>query len=126
MSLPLPRRSAARNEACPPAPKVASTTVSPGLTARSSRTSSARTGTWSVALVCKAFGNILRTPFDFGQLLAPRGAVPDLEPVVDACDDDFPTELRVLDQLGGNHHAALSVELGLGRPGEEEALDPAP
>ena len=32
----------------------------------------------------------------------------------------------MLDQLGGNHHAALFVELGLGGPGEEEALDPAP
>src|SRR5204863_2450028 len=48
-----------------------------GCTARSSRTSSGRTGTWSVALVCKTFGNIFRTPFDFGQFFAPGGAVPD-------------------------------------------------
>src|SRR5438552_5987244 len=123
ISLPRPARSAASSDACPPAPKVASTTVSPGLTARSSRTSSARTGTWSVALVCKAFGNILRTPFHFGQFLAPRGAVPDLQPVVDAGDDDFAAQLGVLDQLGRDHHAALFVELGLGRPREEEALD---
>src|ERR687887_1351089 len=126
ISLPRPPRSAASSAAWPPAPNVPSTTVSPGLTARSSRTSSARTGTWSVALVCKAFGNILRTPFDFGQLLAPRGAVPDLEPVVDARDDDFAAQLRVLDQLGRDHHAALFVAVGLGRPREEEALDAPP
>ena len=30
------------------------------------------------------------------------------------------------EQLGGDHHAALFVEVGLGRPGEEEAVDPAP
>src|SRR5512133_387554 len=124
ISLPRSLRSAASSEACPPAPKVASTTVSPGCTASSSRTSSGRTGTWSVALVCKAFGNILRTPFDFGQFLAPGGAVPDLEVVVDTGDDDFPAQLRVLEELGGNHHAALFVEVGLGLPREEEALDP--
>ena len=49
------------------------------------------------------------------------------ERLVDAGDDDFPTQLRVLDQLGGNHHAALFVELGLGRSGEEVPLEtPAP
>jgi hypothetical protein len=43
-NLPEPSRSRARRRAWPPAPNVASTTVSPGCTARSSRTSSARTG----------------------------------------------------------------------------------
>src|SRR5207245_6438746 len=124
INFPLPCRSAASNAEWPPAPKVASTTVSPGRTARSSRTSSARTGTWSVALGCKTFGNILRTPFDLCQLFAPGGAVPDLEPVVDACDDDLQAQLGVVDQLGGNHHAALFVEFGLGRPRVEEALEP--
>src|SRR3989441_5046227 len=126
ISFPRPWRSAASSAAWPPAPKVASTTVSPGWTARSLRTSSARTGTWSVALCCKTFGNILRTPFDFCQLSAPGGAIPDLEPVVDTRDHDLLAQLRVLDQLGGDHHAALFVELGLGRPGEEVPLEPAP
>ena len=80
------RRRAAR--AWPPAPKVASTTVSPGCTARSSRTSSARTGTWSVLLRCKALGNKLHTPFDFFELLSPGVAIPDLHVVAHACDDD--------------------------------------
>src|SRR6266545_5022288 len=126
ISLPRPSRSAASRAAWPPAPKVASTTVSPGFTARSSRTSAAKTGTWSVALICRAFGNILRAPFDFGQFLAPGGAIPDLEAVVHTGDNDFPAQLRVLEQLGGNHHAALFVEVGLGRPGKEEALDAPP
>src|SRR5438128_2816768 len=121
MSLPRPCRSDARSDAWPPAPKVASTTVSPGLTARSSRTSSASTGTWSVALR-EAFGNMLRTPFDLGQLLAPGRAVPDLEVVVDARDDDVARELRVLEQRRRQHQAPLLVELGLRGAGEEEPL----
>src|SRR5918911_587799 len=97
--------------ACPPAPNVASTTVCPGWTARSSRTSSARTATWSVPLGCKAFGNILRTPFDRGHLAPPQLAVPDLEVVADAGDDDLAPEARVLDQRRRQHHAALPVEV---------------
>src|SRR2546430_4182483 len=126
ISFPLPCKDTASSAAWPPAPKVASTTVSPGWTARSSRTSSARTGTWSVALGCKTFGNILRTPFDLCQLFAPGGAIPDLEPVVDTRDDDLLAQLCVFDQLGGDHHAALFVELGLGRPGEEVPLKAPP
>src|SRR5205814_10711784 len=96
VSLPLPPRSAARSAAWPPAPKVASMTDSPGRTARPARTSSARTGTWSAALGCETFGNILSTPFDLGELAAPGVAIPDLEVVVDSGDDDVPAELRVL------------------------------
>src|SRR5438067_11826857 len=80
---------------------------------------------WSVAFGCKAFGNILRTPFDLCQLATPGLAVPDLEPVVDTRDDDLTTELGVSDQRRGKHHAALLVELGLGRRGEEVPLHPA-
>src|SRR5215831_10853940 len=109
ISLPLPRRSAARSAAWPPAPKVASMTVSPGRTARAARTSSARTGTWSASLGCKTFGNILSTPFDLGELALPGGAVPDLEVVVDPGDDDVAAELRVLDQGGRDAHPPLLV-----------------
>src|SRR5256885_3460480 len=125
ISFPRPLRSAARSAAWPPAPKVASTTVSPGRTARLSRTSSARTGTWSVALGCKTFGNMLRTPFDLGELASPRGAIPDLEMVVDARDDDVADELRVLQQRTRNPDPALLVELAFHRPGIEVALEPA-
>src|SRR5436190_10528788 len=119
MSFPLPRRSAARIVACPPAPKVASTTVSPGRTARHSRTSSARTGTWSASLGCKTFGNILSTPFDLGELALPGSAVPDLEVVVDPGDDDVAAELRVLEQRGRDAHPPLLVRRRLAGAREE-------
>src|SRR5215212_629315 len=117
MNLPLPRRSAASRLACPPAPKVASTTVSPGLIARSSRTSSARTGTWSVELGCKTFGNMLCAPFDLFQLLAPGVAVPDLRAVAHSCHDDLAPEARVLEQGCRKSHASLLVRLVLRSPG---------
>src|SRR5215208_736053 len=122
MNLPFPRRSAARMAACPPAPKVASTTVSPGLIARSSRTSSARTGTWSVELGCKTFGNMLCAPFDLFQLLAPGVAVPDLGAAPDSGDDDLAPEARVLEQGGRDGHAALLVRLVLGGAGVVVAM----
>src|SRR5215467_1854091 len=124
ISFPLPRRSAAKIVAWPPAPKVASTTVSPGRTARHSRTSSARTGMWSASLGCKTFGNILSTPFDLGELALPGGAVPDFEVVVDPGDYDIAAELRVLEQRGWKVHAPLLVRRGLAGAGEEMATHP--
>src|SRR5436305_10984133 len=126
INFPLPRRSAARMVACPPAPKVASTIVSPGRTASDSRTSSARTGTWSASLGCKTFGNILSTPFDLGELALPGGAVPDLEVVVDPGDDDVAAELRVVEQRGRNAHPPLFVRRRLAGAGEEVATHPPP
>src|SRR3954467_9934529 len=126
ISLPEPWRSATGRRAGPPAPKVASTTVSPGRTARDSRTSAARTGTWSVALGCKTFGNMLRTPFDLGELEPPGGAIPDLEVVVDARDGDVAAQLGVLQQGAWDPDAALLVELRLDGAGIEETLHPAP
>src|SRR6478736_2906803 len=125
MKRPSPLRSWARIAAWPPDPKVASTTVCPGSIARSSRTSSARTGTWSVSFGCKTLGNIFCAPFHFFQLLAPRGAVPDLQVVPHARDDDVPAEPSMLDESGRDHHAPLAVELGLDRAREEEALHPS-
>src|SRR3954467_7123815 len=124
ISFPLPRRSAARIAACPPAPKVASMTVSPGSTARQARTSSARTGTWSASLGCKTFGNILSTPFDLGELALPGGAVPDLEVVVDPGDDDVAAELRMREQSWRDAHAALFVRRLFAGAGEEMAVHP--
>src|SRR5215207_3164030 len=119
ISLPLPRRPSARIAACPPAPNVASTTVSFGRTASRRRTSSARTGTWSVSFGCKTLGNMLRAPFDLLQVLAPDGAVPDLQVVVDSRDDDLAAESRVLDQRGRNVDPPLLVRLGFGSAREE-------
>src|SRR5262245_35757189 len=125
MSLPRPSSRSASRALCPPAPKVPSTTVSPGRTSSRSTTSWARTGTWSVALG-KAFGNILSTPFDLRELAAPRLAVPDLDVVVDAGDHDLASQPGVLDERRRDVHAPLLVELPLGRAGEEEALHAAP
>src|SRR5438874_6165061 len=69
---------------------------------------------------------MLRTPFDLRQLLTPGGAIPDLEVVVDAGDDDVAGELRVLDQRARKHQPPLLVELRLRRAGEEEPVEPAP
>jgi hypothetical protein len=55
----------------------------------------------------------------------PGIAVPDLQVVANSRDDDLTAELRVLQQRRRNHHAALFVEVGLGRSREEKALDPA-
>src|SRR2546423_3518455 len=68
---------------------------------------------------------MLRTPFDLGELASPGGAIPDLEVVVDARDDDVADELRVLQQRTGNPDPALFVELAFHRPGIEVALEPA-
>src|SRR4051794_12480107 len=122
MNLPLPWRSAASSDAWPPAPKVPSTTISPGCTASSVRTSCARTGTWSVAPGCKTFGNMLGAPFDFLHVLAPRGAIPDLEVIPHPCDHDLTAEAGVLEQSRRDHDPPLLVGLPLGGAREEEPL----
>src|SRR6266566_8153235 len=68
---------------------------------------------------------MLRTPFDLGELASPGGAIPDLEVIVDARDDDVADELRVLQQRTGNPDPALFVELAFHRSGIEVALEPA-
>ena len=49
-------------------------------------------GTCSVLFRCEALGNKLSTPFDLLELLPPGGAVPDLEVIAHARDDDLPLE----------------------------------
>src|SRR6188474_1757214 len=122
-SFPRPARSSASRRACPPAPNVASTTVSPGRTASSSRTRSARTGTWSASVCGKTFGSMLDAPFDGVQVLLPRGWVPELEVVVVARDDDVALQSGVPDERRGHEHAAGAVDVGLARAGEEEPAE---
>src|SRR5689334_4841896 len=120
ISFPEPCRRAARSDEWPPAPNVASTTVSPGRGARAATTSSARTGTWSDS-VGKTLGNIFRAPFDLVQPLTPLGSIPDLEVVVDARHGHLAPEPGVLDQRRRQDEPALTVELALRRAGEEVA-----
>src|SRR4051794_10344627 len=122
ITLPSPFRSRASRVEWPPAPKVPSTSVWPGSSASSARTSSASTGTWSVVLGCKTFGNMLCTPHYLLQLVAPRSAVPDLEAVAHPHHDDLTTERRMLDQRGRQHHATLLVRRRLDGAGVVEAL----
>src|SRR5579884_876938 len=121
ISFPFPRSRAASSAAWPPAPKVQSTTVSPGRGSSERTTSSARTGTWSVS-VGKTLGNIFRAPFDLVHVRAPPGAIPDLEVVVDAGDRDLALDARALQQRGWQHHPSLLVQVGAHRAGEEVAL----
>src|SRR5581483_5521663 len=123
ITLPSPWRSRASSVAWPPAPKVASTSVCPASRASSARTSSARTGTWSVVSGCKTFGNMLCTSHDLLDLRTPGGSIPDLDSSAHADDHDLATELRVLDQRRGQHHAALLVRLRLGGTRVVEALE---
>src|SRR6476646_12046841 len=113
ITLPSPFRSRTSSDAWPPAPKVPSTNVCPGSSASSSRTSSARTGTWSVVLGCKTFGNMLCTFHDLLQLGTPGGAIPDLDAPAHADHDHLAAEPRVLEQARRQHHAALLVRLRL-------------
>src|SRR3954447_17283289 len=121
ISLPSPQSRSASRRAWPPAPNVASTTVSPGRGARAASTSSASTGTWSV-VSGKLLGNILRSPFDLLHVCAPCGAIPDLEVVVDAGDGDLATDFRPLEEHRGDHHPALFVERRGDGAREEETL----
>src|SRR5690349_11727032 len=125
ITFPSPFRSRASRVEWPPAPKVPSTRVWPGSSASSARTSSASTGTWSVVLGCKTFGNMLCTSHYLLQLGAPRSAIPDLEPVAHSHDDHLAVELRVLDQRGRQHHAALLVRRRLHRARVVEAFEDA-
>src|SRR2546423_8214078 len=68
---------------------------------------------------------MLRTPFDLGELASPGGAVPDLEVVVDAGDDDVAAELRVPEQRRRDAHPPLAVRDCLGRAGEEVTVEAA-
>src|SRR5690348_13947121 len=122
-SFPFPCRPRASRRACPPAPKVASTTVSPGSTARRSHTSSASTGTCgSAPLLCKTFGNIVHPPFDGVEVLRPGVAVPDLEVIVYAHDHDLALEPCPRGELGRHQHAPLLVGHGVDDAREEEPL----
>src|SRR5579862_3460606 len=121
ISFPSPRRRAASRPAWPPAPNVPSTMVSPGRGSRAATTSSARTGTWSDS-VGKTLGNIFRAPFDLAQVLAPFGAIPDLEVVVDAGDRDLSLDARALEQRRRQHQTPLLVQIGPDRAREDVPL----
>src|ERR1043166_6025952 len=69
---------------------------------------------------------MLRTPFDLPQMLVPGPAVPHLEVVPDAGDDDLAADPDALGERGRHDHAALLVRVGLGPPPEERPRHTAP
>src|SRR5579862_746432 len=95
--------------------------VAPGFGARASSTSSARTGTWSVA-VGNALGNMFRAPFELALVLAPPRAIPDLEMVVDTGNDDLAFDPGLPEQVRRQQDAPLLVDLARHRACEEVAL----
>ena len=58
---------------------------------------------------------------DRAQVLLPGGAVPDLEVVIDARDDDVPAEAGMPCEGWWDEDASVPVELGIGGTREEEA-----
>src|SRR4051794_4707192 len=125
MYVPAPSSCGSSIAACPPAPNVQSTTVSPGRRSSRSLTSRARTGTCGAPLLPgETFGNILDL-LQVGFLALPCPVIPDLEAVAEARDDDLLVEPRMLDERRGQHDAPPPGDLRLGRPPAEEPAEPA-
>src|SRR3954466_8988895 len=122
-----PIRSATRR-ACPPAPKVQSTATSPGVGSRMSISSPARTGT-CVRVMSRRMAKALRDPGDLvgqvGLVVRVATAVPDLQVVDVADDDDVLADPSVLEKRRAERDAAGRVELGVEGSAAEEAAEAA-
>src|SRR5215213_6015455 len=126
MSVPAgPSRSASRR-AWPPAPKVQSTTVSPGAGAVRSISSPASTGT-CVRVMSRRMAKALRHLPDLRVerllLALPALAAPDLEVVAHPHHDDLLLDPRVGHQRRGQGDPAGAVELDLERVALVEARE---
>ena len=100
--LAAPSRSSARRRAWPPAPNVASTTVSPGPHREElAHLVGEDRDVVSCPMRCKTFGSMLGAPFDGVQVLLPGTGVPELEVVVVARDDDLALEAGVAARTAG-------------------------
>ena len=111
ISLPSPRRRPARSSAWPPAPKVRRRSSRPGRGREGARAPRPRGRGRDQSRLARRSATSSALPSACVQLLAPGGAIPDLEVVVDAGDGDLAPDPGSLEQLGGNDHAALPVEL---------------
>src|ERR687893_91412 len=110
-----PIRSAIRR-AWPPAPKVQSTTVSPGAGAVSSISSPASTGTCARVMsrrIAKALGHLPDLGVQGVLLLLPALLRPDLEMITDADHHDLLLDPGVREQRRRERHAPARVELDL-------------
>src|SRR3954471_19934931 len=115
-SVPVEPSRSATSRACPPAPKVQSTAVSPRAGEVRSISSPARTGTWT-GVMSRRIAKLLRHLPDLrveGLLLrAPALRRPDLEVVADAHDHDLLGDRRVRQQRRGKRHAPARVQVDL-------------
>src|SRR3954464_5363620 len=130
MSVPPGPRRSATSRACPPAPNVQSTAVSPGCGASTATSSGARTGTWPSAWARGMSSRMAKTVRDVvhlgGQAIVedlPGALVPDLEAVLCPDHDDVLLERGVLHERGRQAHAAGVVELAVVRVAAVEVLD---
>src|ERR671939_180088 len=115
----------ATSRAWPPPPNVQSTATSPGCGSSRSISSPARTGTWVAVMstrMAKAGGDVGKLMRKRLVVVGPCGAVPDLEAVARARDDDLLAQRRVLEQEARHNDAPRRVELRVERVrGEEPA-----
>src|SRR3954454_15267777 len=126
MSSPSGPRRSATSRAWPPPPNVQSTATSPGRGASAATSSPASTGTWAVCMstsMADGGGDLGELVGERAVVLAPGGAVPDLEAIARAGHHDLLAQRGVLDQEAGHHHAPRGVELRVERVGAEEARE---
>src|ERR671921_1461420 len=122
-----PIRSAIRR-AWPPAPKVQSTTVSPGAGAVSSMSSPASTGTCARVMsrrIAKALRHLPDLRVEGALLLLPALLRPDLEVVAHTDHHDLLLDAGVLEERWRQRHAPARVELDVEGVALEEAREPA-
>src|ERR1022692_3405460 len=108
-----PKRSQSR-AACPPPPKVQSTTVWPGERARSSSSSSASTGMWTAGMssrMVNARGYLSDAAKQRRSMFVPAEAIPQLQAVARPDDDDLLAQLGVLAEKARHHDPPGRVQL---------------
>src|SRR3712207_2332158 len=125
-SVPVGPRRSATSFACPPAPNVQSTAVSPSRGSTVASSSAARTGT-CIAVISASMAHPAADLADVGDELAalavPLRAVPDLDAVARADDLHVLGEAGVLQEEGRDTDATGAVELGVLRRRGVEALE---
>src|SRR5919201_6483372 len=123
-SMPVGPIRSAISRACPPPPKVQSTTTSPGCGSVSSMSSPASTGT-CVRVISRRMAKPLGNLDDLGVQLVligePLVAIPHLEVVDYAHDDHLLLDLSVAQECRVERHSARGVELHIERAAGEEA-----
>src|SRR3712207_2561792 len=115
-SVPAGPSRSAMTRACPPAPKVQSTAVSPGAGAVRSISSPASTGTWVRLMsrrIAKALGHLPDLRVQRLLLLLPPAPAPHLEVVTHAHHHHLALDSRVAEERRRKRHPARCVEIHL-------------